>query len=229
MTRSIRGSHRSALLLAGLATSGLLLAGCSAGQVAETAGTVPSVQGVNVASDNGDFAIRSLLIAYPGVDGYQAGDDANLDVVLYNDSPDPVTVTVTTEDARDVVLIDPHAPLGEGSAVTPTQTESPGADAGLPPTSPPAGQPAQITVPPLSLVQLNSEASTVLRLIGLGKPLHVGEAIFVTFDFGGTTIRAAAPVSVPLSPATPPEPIIERHTGFEELEDGHGGEGGSGH
>ncbi|WP_027659759.1 hypothetical protein [Salinispora fenicalii] len=217
MTRSIRGSRRSALLLAGLATSGLLLTGCSAGQVAETAGTVPSVQGVNVASKNGDFAVRSLLIAYPGVDGYQAGDDANLDVVLYNDSPDRVIVTVTTEDARDIVLSDPHAPLGEGSSTTTTETEAP------------AGGPTQVAVPPLSYVQLNSETSTVLRLIGLNTPLHVGEAIFVTFDFGGTTIRAAAPVSVPLSPATPPEPIIERHTGFEELEDGHGGAGGAGH
>lgn len=217
MTRSIRGSRRSALLLAGLATSGLLLSGCSAGQVAETAGTVPSVQGVNVASENGDFAVRSLLIAYPGVDGYQAGDDANLDVVLYNDSPDQVTVTVTTEGARDIILSDPHAPLGAGSSTAPTETGSP------------VGDSAQITVPPLSYVQLNSEASTVLRLIGLNERLHVGEAVFVTFDFGGTTIRAAAPVSVPLSPAAPPEPIIERHTGFEELEDGHGGAGGAGH
>lgn len=217
MTRSIRGSRRSALLLAGLATSGLLLSGCGAGQVAETAGTVPSVQGVNVASENGDFAVRSLLIAYPGVDGYQAGDDANLDVVLYNDSPDPVTVTVTVEDARDIVLSDPYAPLGEGSSTALTETE------------PPAGTPTQITVPPRSYVQLNSEASTVLRLIDLNSPLHVGEAVFVSFDFGGTTIRAAAPVSVPLSPAAPPEAIIERHTGFEELEDGHGGAGGAGH
>ncbi|WP_025617451.1 hypothetical protein [Salinispora cortesiana] len=217
MTRSIRGSRRSALLLAGLATSGLLLSGCSAGQVAETAGTVPSVQGVNVAAEGGVFAVRSLLIAYPGVDGYQAGDDANLDVVLYNDSPNQVTVTVTTEDARDIVLSDPHAPRGEGSSPSSTETE------------PPAGAPARITVPPLSHVQLNSEASTVLRLIGLNSRLHVGEAVFVTFDFDGTTIRAAAPVAVPLSPAAPPEPIIERHTGFEELEDGHGGAGGTGH
>lgn len=214
MTRSIRGSRRSALLLAGLATSGLLLSGCSAGQVAETAGTVPSIQGVNVASKSGDFAVRSLLIAYPGVDGYQAGDNANLDVVLYNDSPDQVTVTVTTEGAQEVVRSDPNAPLGESPATT---------------AAPSAGMPAQIVVPPLSFAQLNSEAATVLRLIELDQPLRVGESVFVTFDFGGTTIRAAAPVAVPLTPAAPPEPIIERHTGFEELEDGHGGPGGAGH
>ncbi|WP_018217447.1 hypothetical protein [Salinispora vitiensis] len=217
MTRSIRGSRRSALLLAGLATSGLLLSGCSAGQVSETAETVPSIQGVNVASKSGDFAVRGLLIAYPGVDGYQAGDDANLDVVLYNDSPDQVTVTVTTEGAQEVVRSDPNAPLEESPATTVTET------------APSAGLPAQIVVPPLSFAQLNSEAPAVLRLIGLDQPLRVGESVFVTFDFGGTTIRAAAPVAVPLTPAAPPEPIIERHTGFEELEDGHGGPGGAGH
>lgn len=218
MTRSTRDSRRSALLLAGMAASGLLLSACSAGQVAETAETEPSIQGVNVAAESGEYGLRGLLVAYPGVDGYQAGDDANLNVTLYNDSRDTIRVTVTTEDALDVVITEPTAPMGEGPSATPTGTESPAPDA--------AGQPAQVEVPPLSYVQLNSAGSTVLRLIGLNESLRSGQNAYVTFDFDGTAIRAAAPVSVPLTPAPPPAPIIERETGFEKLENEHGGEGG---
>lgn len=225
MTRSTRGSRRSALLLAGMAASGLLLSACSAGQVAETAETEPSIQGVNIAAESGEYGLRGLLVAYPGVDGYQAGDDANLNVTLYNDSRDTVRVTVTTEDALDVVITEPTAPMGEDPSATPAGTESPAPDAATP-TSPPAGQPAQVEVPPLGYVQLNSAGSTVLRLIGLNESLRSGQNVYLTFDFDGTAIRAAAPVSVPLTPAPPPAPIIERETGFEKLENGHGGEGG---
>ncbi|GIM87632.1 hypothetical protein [Salinispora arenicola] len=222
MTRSTRGSRRSALLLAGMAASGLLLSACSAGQVAETAETESSIQGVNIAAESGEYGLRGLLVAYPGVDGYQAGDDANLNVTLYNDSRDTVRVTVTTEDALDVVITEPTAPMGEGPSATPAGTESPAPDA----ATPPAGQPAQVEVPPLGYVQLNSAGSTVLRLIGLNESLRSGQNVYLTFDFDGTAIRAAAPVSVPLTPAPPPAPIIERETGFEKLENGHGGEGG---
>lgn len=105
MTRSIRGSGRAALLLAGTAAAaGLLLSGCGAGQVAETANKIPSVQGVNVQTSDNLFKVRGLYVQYPGPEGYQAGGTAPLNVVLYNDSRSPVTVTVTTDSAQQVVL-----------------------------------------------------------------------------------------------------------------------------
>ncbi|PZF94965.1 hypothetical protein, partial [Micromonospora deserti] len=224
MTRSIRGSRRAALLLTGMAaTTGLLLSGCGAGQVSETANKVPSVQGVNIQTSNGEFAVRGLLVEFPGVDGYQAGADAVLNAVIYNDSPNPVTVTVTSDDARDVVIsgagatASPTASPGEPASPTPPATgtaspspsesepASPSATGSPSPSAPespaPAGQPARIEIPPLSYVQLNTEAERVLRLIGLDEALRSGQNVFVTFDFGnGNTITGPAPVAVPLTP-----------------------------
>lgn len=237
MTRSIRGSRPATRVLSA-AAAGLLLSGCGTGQVAETANKEPSVQGVNVKTANGEYAIRGLLVAFPGFDGYEAGDDAIVNVVLYNDSPNPVTVTVTTEDARAVVVTDADPAAGVGVAPTeiPPAAPSPGGTESPSPTrspsSPPArpGQPAEVEIPPLGHVQLNTEGQQVLQLVGLDESLLSGQNVFLTFDFGnGQKLTAPAPVAVPLSPAAPPSPIIEREGGQEGLEeDGHGGEGGAG-
>ncbi|MGQ5259278.1 hypothetical protein ACTWLT_00825 [Micromonospora sp. ZYX-F-536] len=258
MTRSIRGSRRAALLLSGIAAATSLLAsGCGAGQIAETANKEPSVQGVNLSAGNGAFAVRGLLVDYPGTEGYKAGQDALLNAVIYNDSRDTVTVTVTTESAREVVISggsaspSPSASAsaspsesgspspstsGSGSAspsatpsetgsssATPSAPESARASGSASPSAP--GQPARIELAPLSYLQLNSEATQQLRLIGLTEELRSGQNVFVTFDFGnGNTVTGPAPIAVPLTPAAPPSPIIEREGGYEGQE-----EGGSGH
>ncbi|MDG4833482.1 hypothetical protein O7627_29855 [Solwaraspora sp. WMMD1047] len=225
MMRSIRHSRWVALLVGGVATTaGLMLSGCSAGQIAETANKVPSAQGVNAETANGEYAIRGLLLAFPGLDGYEAGDNAIMNVVIYNDSPSPVTVTVTSQDAREVVIA--NAEPAAGTAVSPTEiplttpppagTDSPRPDArptGSPSPSPSA-RPARVQIPPLGHVQLNTEAEQVLQLVGLDESLRSGQNAFVTFDFGnGYTVTAPAPVAVPLSPAGPPSQIIEREDG----------------
>ncbi|MCL7459411.1 hypothetical protein AB0I85_03785 [Micromonospora echinofusca] len=257
MTRSIRGSRRAALLLSGMAAAtGLLLSGCGAGQVSETANKEPSVQGVNLSAGNGEYAVRGLLVDFPGTEGYQAGANAVLNAVIYNDSRNPVTVTVTTDSAREVVITgtgaaaspsaspsgspspDPSAsqPASPGTSESPSGSPAPGtsenpsgsASPGAPespsaPESPaaPAGEPARIEIPPLSYVQLNTEADRVLQLIGLNESLRSGQNVFVTFDFGnGVTVTGPAPVAVPLTPAAPPSPIIEREGGYEGQEDG---------
>ncbi|MCI4063094.1 hypothetical protein MRQ36_11095 [Micromonospora sp. R77] len=136
MTRSIRGSGRAALLLAGTATAaGLLLSGCGAGQVAETANKIPSVQGVNVQTPDNNFKVRGLYVQYPGVEGYQAGGNAGLNVVIYNDSREPVTVTVTTDSAREIVLAGSPA---AGSQPTPSSSPTEPASASPTPADPSA-------------------------------------------------------------------------------------------
>ncbi|MEU1585913.1 hypothetical protein [Micromonospora sp. NPDC005710] len=250
MTRSIRGSRRAVLLLSGIAATGLLTSGCGAGQIAETALKEPSVQGVNLTTNNGSFSVRGLLVDYPGTEGYQAGQDAGLGAVIYNDSKETVTVTVTTEGAREVVIsggsASPSPSASEsGSAspsnttsgspspsVTPSETGSSSATPSAPesarasgsasPSAP--GQPARIELAPLSYIQFNSEATTQLRLVGLTEALRSGQNVVVTFDFGnGNTVTGQAPVAVPLTPAAPPSPIIEREGGYE------GNEGGTTH
>ncbi|MEH0969762.1 hypothetical protein V6U77_01285 [Micromonospora sp. CPCC 205546] len=249
MTRSIRGSRRAALLLSGMAAAtGLLLSGCGAGQVSETANKEPSVQGVNLSARNGEYAVRGLLVDFPGTEGYKAGANAVLNAVIYNDSRNPVTVTVTTDSAREVVITgagataspsaspsdspspsapeSPSQPASPGATESPSQPASPGAtESPSAPESPaaPAGEPARIEIPPLSYVQLNTEADRVLQLIGLNESLRSGQNVFVTFDFGnGVTVTGPAPVAVPLTPAAPPSPIIEREGGYEGQEEGGG-------
>ncbi|WP_410814621.1 hypothetical protein [Micromonospora sp. 067-2] len=256
MTRSIRGSRRAALLLSGIAAATSLLAsGCGAGQIAETAKKAPSVQGVNLSAGNGVFAVRGLLVEYPGVEGYRAGQDAPLNAVIYNDSKDTVTVTVTSESAREVVISDGSAspspsvsesasatPSASGSAspsvsgsesaspsatpsetgsssATPSAPESARASGSASPSRP--GQPARIELAPLSYLQLNSEATSQLRLLGLTEAVRSGQNVVLTFDFGnGNTVTGSAPVAVPLTPAAPPSPIIEREGGHEGQEEG---------
>ncbi|MFY1596852.1 hypothetical protein [Micromonospora sp. WMMD737] len=130
MTRSIRGSRRAALLLSGMAAAtGLLLSGCGAGQVSETANKEPSVQGVNLSAGNGAYAVRGLLVEFPGTEGYKAGANAVLSAVIYNDSPNPVTVTVTTDSAREVVI------TGTGASASPSASPS-GSESPAPSGSP---------------------------------------------------------------------------------------------
>ncbi|WP_433551832.1 hypothetical protein ACQP08_30900 [Micromonospora zamorensis] len=254
MTRSIRGSRRAALLLSGIAAASLLTSGCGAGQIAETATKEASVQGVSLTTNNGSFSVRGLLVDYPGTEGYRAGQDAGLSAVIYNDSKETVTVTVTTESARELVISggsaspSPSASTspspsgsaspstsGSGSAspsatpsetgsssATPSAPESARASGSASPSAP--GTPARIELAPLSYVQFNSEATTQLRLIGLTEALRSGQNVLVTFDFGnGNTVTGQAPIAVPLTPAAPPSPIIEREGGYE------GNEGGTTH
>lgn len=263
MTRSIRGSRRAALLLSGIAAASLLASGCGTGQIAETANKEPSVQGVNLTTNNGSFAVRGLLVDYPGTEGYKTGQDAGLNAVIYNDSKETVTVTVTTESAREVVISGGSAspspsasesaslspspsgsasPSASGSAspststsgspspsatpsetgsssATPSAPESARASGSASPSAP--GQPARIELAPLSYIQFNSEATTQLRLIGLTEAVRSGQNVFVTFDFGnGNTVTGPAPVAVPLTPAAPPSPIIEREGGYGDDEGG---------
>ncbi|MEV0721311.1 hypothetical protein AB0I37_00850 [Micromonospora purpureochromogenes] len=252
MTRSIRGSRRAALLLSGMAAATALLAtGCGAGQVAETANKAPSIQGINVQTPDNAYKVRGLYVEYPGTEGLRTGANAALNTVIYNDTRDPVTVTVTTASAREVVITGkPGAtPPPEGTAPSesaspsesgshaespsPSESASPSGSASASPSesapaspSAPAGQPARFEIPAQSYVQLNVQGGRYLQLVGLTEALRVGQQVDLTFDFGnGRTIQTGAPIGVPLTPAAPVSPIIEREGGHE----GGGEEGGSGH
>ncbi|MDH6461437.1 copper(I)-binding protein [Micromonospora sp. A200] len=248
MTRSIRGSRRAALLLSGMAAATALLAtGCGAGQVAETANKAPSIQGINVQTPDNAYKVRGLYVEYPGTEGLRTGVNAALNAVIYNDTRDPVTVTVTTDSAREVVITgkpgstpppegtapsasaSPHAespsPHAESPSPSGSASASPSESASASPSAP-AGQPARFEIPAQSYVQLNVQGGRYLQLVGLTEALRVGQQVNLTFDFGnGRTIQTGAPIGVPLTPAAPVSPIIEREGGHE----GGGEEGGSGH
>ncbi|GGK12451.1 hypothetical protein GCM10010124_01220 [Pilimelia terevasa] len=97
MTRSTY--RRAAAVLA--AGTALGLAGCSAGQVTETARKVPAVAGANATSEvgTGELSVRDVQIIYGTVKGYLKGGAAPVGGAVFNDTPDPVTVTVTVDQA----------------------------------------------------------------------------------------------------------------------------------
>ncbi|PGH42997.1 hypothetical protein COO58_19245 [Micromonospora sp. WMMA1996] len=210
MTRASRSRLRTALV-AVLATSSLLLTACGAGQIAETAQKDPSIQGVNLSSDNAEYAVRGLLLAYPGVGGYPAGGDAPLYAVLYNDSKRPVTVTVTSEDAREVVMVGTSGKLPPTASSTPSRPSASGSPGSVPPGS---RQPARIDLPPLSFVRFNEQSGRYFALVGLDESLRSGQNATVTFDFGnGQRITGPAPVAASLTPIAPPPAIVDPEEG----------------
>ncbi|MEH0841349.1 hypothetical protein V6U81_03005 [Micromonospora sp. CPCC 205711] len=236
MTRSIRGSRRAALLLSGMAAATALLAtGCGAGQAAETSNKQPSVQGINVGTPDNAYKVRGLYVEYPGTEGYPAGANASVNAVIYNDTESPVTVTVTTDSARQLVITgtagSPSPSASVSPSSSPSESASPSgsasASASASPAesaSAPAGEPAKVEIPALSYVQLNVQGGRYLQLVGLNEARSVGEQVNLTFDFGnGKTITTAAAIGVPLTPAAPVSPIISREGGEGE----EGGEGGS--
>ncbi|MEV4704752.1 hypothetical protein [Actinoplanes sp. NPDC049316] len=89
---------RRAVLATGVATvAAVALAACSAGQVAETALKRPSNAGVNVDNADRSVFIRNLSVQYPGVEGYAAGEDAPLEVGIFNQTREPITVLVSSQ------------------------------------------------------------------------------------------------------------------------------------
>jgi hypothetical protein len=100
---------RRAALVAGVATvAAVALAACSAGQVAETALKNPSTDGVNAQNSDASVLIRGLAVTYPGTEGYESGANAPLEVNLYNETAQEITVLVSSQ---------PFAGGGEGRGV----------------------------------------------------------------------------------------------------------------
>lgn len=89
--------NRRAVLSAGVAiAAAVALAGCSAGQVAETAIKRSSSPGVTINNSNNSVGIRNLAVTFNGVDGYPAGSNAPLQVGLFNLTTQEVTVLISS-------------------------------------------------------------------------------------------------------------------------------------
>jgi hypothetical protein len=95
------GTRRAVVAVGAAAVAAAVLAGCSAGQVAETSLKRPSNQGVNQDNSNASVAVRNLAVVYNGTQGYAANANAPLEVGLYNQTTQPVTVTVTSSRPTD--------------------------------------------------------------------------------------------------------------------------------
>jgi hypothetical protein len=90
------GTRRAALVAGAATVAAVALVGCSAGQVAETSLKRPSNMGVNQDNSDHSVAIRNLAVIYNGPEGYPAGSSAPLQLGIYNQTTQPVTVLVSS-------------------------------------------------------------------------------------------------------------------------------------
>lgn len=143
MSRPTVRSRRTAPLAASVAVSMALaglLAGCGAGQIAQTA-AVRAQEGIN--AQQGEVGIRNVFVEHPGDEGvWEEGSDVSLVLRLTNDggTADRL-IGVTTPDAESVVLVSgPRSSAGaqepgsggETGAASPSTTGSPPPPIGLP-------------------------------------------------------------------------------------------------
>ncbi|HET9516940.1 MAG TPA: hypothetical protein VFO77_04360 [Actinoplanes sp.] len=94
------GTRRVALFAGAAAVAAVALAGCSAGQIAETAKKEPSTYGVNVDNADGSVLLRGLAVTYGSPKGYPAGGTAPLEFALFNQTTAPVSVLITSQPAN---------------------------------------------------------------------------------------------------------------------------------
>lgn len=212
----------AALLAAGLTT---LLAGCSAGQISQTALTEPSVPGVH--ADAGDISLRNVQIVYGGREhpNYEKGGDAPLDVRIFNTGAEPDVLTgVKSPAAERVTLVSGDQVAGdenEGSGVCPEPVVDAGPD-----------QPAStftIALKPGACALLAPGHQFHLQLGGLTEKLAPGDAVDVTFTFGQAgDVTLKVPFGMPTEGAN--HSPVNMHPEEPEVVGGHkGGEGEGGH
>jgi hypothetical protein len=220
--------RRAAALLSGAVAAGLLLSACGTGQVAETSLKVPPTYGVNteLQVEGGTYKVRNAAVVFTE-GGYESGSDAPLEVALFNDTGEAVTVRVSSEAAGGVRLVDPNAtpspsPTPSRSpSRTPSESpsespsdessESPSEEPSAAPSEEPAAPagPATIEIPANGFVLLNRADGPHLELVGLRSAIESGEPVPVTFDFGGEVLETQLNLGVPLSPLPRPSSVVE--------------------
>jgi copper(I)-binding protein len=229
-SRSRRGGARlaaAAALLAGAAA----VSSCSAGQLTQTASQVPAVPGNNAnGGANGEIALRNLLVAYNGPDGYPQGGSAPLVVRVFNGGQASIALvgaSVPAEVGTGVVLVgaattpppspappatpeptapaaspEPTPPASPGGSPSPLPGATPSPQPSASPSPGPAGgSPLSIPLPPGSYALLVPGQGPYLEIIGLERPLLPGSSVPVTFTFSdGSTVTVAVPFGLPSEP-----------------------------
>jgi copper(I)-binding protein len=196
-----RSRSRTFAVTSGMAACGLaatvLLSGCGAGQLSQTAVQMPAVNGTNawVGQVNYGIALRNLHLRAPqNSDFIKPGSTADMLFVAVNgsaDAPDRL-VSITSDVGRVSLTGSPTVPAG-GSLIVGT----------------PDGQPS-----PLDATE---GAKTVEASVTLTKPISNGLNYDFTFTFekaGSSTI--AVPISAGESPRQDGEP------GGTSSAEGHG-------
>jgi hypothetical protein len=171
----------------------IALMGCSAGQVTQTASGASSVYGLNTENEDGSVLIRNLAVSYDGTAGYPAGATSPLELHLFNQTEDPVTVSISS---RPSDAPKAGADIVSAGSVTLTGTTPP-------PTPPAEGSSARFAIEPLGFVSFRPGSAAELHAVGLTGRLAPGEFLNLVFEFsnGAAPLLVRAPMATPMSPA----------------------------
>ena len=184
MNRALRAATMGVLLLSPSA-----LSACSAGQVTQTA--TQERDKVGAMGQVGNLTVRAAEFASPREGSYEAGDDAELHLVVVNGAEEPDTlVSVDGEGFGDAEIEAPATSSTVGTA----GGSSGGAD--------------EVEIPPDTTVFVDGDDVTI-TLSDLDEGLTVGQYIEVTLTF-----ENAGEIVLPVSVATPDEEV-ERGEAFD--------------
>jgi hypothetical protein len=220
------GTRRAALVAGAATVAALALGGCSAGQVAETAILDTPIAGVNAASRDGKVLVRNLQVEYNGIEGYEARENAPLEVSLFNETNETVTVTISSQPAdRPTVVSGTQVGFVSTATVTTpgevaggSASAEPGASAVPPADTEPAStvRPAQIKLDPQGSAVFRPTDAASLQIVGLSGELKPGMTVNLVFEFSNdaTPLIVQAPVASPLTPA--PRGSAEIHEAEDE-------------
>jgi hypothetical protein len=194
------GTRRVAQAAGAAMVTVIALAGCSAGQVAETAMLKSPISGLNTESPDGDLLIRNLQVAYNSPTGYLPNASAPIEVALFNQTQREITVTISSRPQQDVVagVVSAQA-IGVGAP--PAAAGSTEASAGPAPAAAPS--PAKFTIPALGSETFLAGDNPALQAVGLSDKLLPGYSLAVTFQVEGEQpIDVLAPFQIPHEPAS---------------------------
>ena len=196
MNRALRAATAGVLLL-----SPAVLSACSAGQVTQTA--TQERDKVGAMGQVGDITVRAAEFESPREGSYEAGDDAELRMVVVNGG----------EESDTLVSVD-----GEGFGDAEIRSASSASTVGT--STGGGGSSDEVEIPSDTPVFVDGDTISI-TLTDLDEPLTVGQYIELTLTF-----ENAGELTVPVSVANPDEEV-ERGEAFDFHEEEGGGEEGA--
>jgi hypothetical protein len=200
-------------LLAALAALATVSA-CSSGLITQTNGQVAAVPGASAnTGEAGEIALRGVMIAYNGPQGYPIGANAPLIVRIFNSGLTKVNLVAVDASgvaARVEKITDGASPPAEA---TPDPSPSATGEPGTTPTPTPEPDPTAgilAEADPSSYALLVPGRGAYLQLVDLTQAIGPGESAPVTFRLTAGDQTYTVTLAVPVAP---PETALPRETG----------------
>jgi copper(I)-binding protein len=216
---------RAGAVVLGTALSALLVAGCAAGQDAQTVNQRPPIDGASAAA--GNIAVRAAGLAAPRGTFYAKGDPAQLELVLVNNGTSDDTLTSVTSPAAGGTQFG-TADSSAGTSGSPSDSSSPSASSSdsssssasdsssasssaSASSSSSAATSTPIPLPHGGSVMIGYGNGPTVTLTGLTQSLYPAQTVPVTLTFGsGASVTLT--LAVKLASSVPSAPVVSDAT-----------------